>query len=99
MVAERMKHPTNDIPSIVANGKVNGEPIPQFEMLSYYFLLVVAGNETTRNATTGCLLAFIENPGEWQKLKHNPALIDSAVAGLVRWTTPVSQFARTATEE
>ena len=99
MVAERMKHPTNDITSIVANGKVNGQPIPQFEMLSYYFLLVVAGNETTRNATTGGLQAFIEHPDEWQKLKRNPALIDSAVEEIVRWTTPVIQFARTATED
>jgi cytochrome P450 len=99
MVAERQKRPTNDITSMVANGKVNGQPIPQFEMLSYYFLLVVAGNETTRNATTGGLLAFIENPGEWTKLKRNPGLIDSAVEEIVRYTTPVIQFARTATED
>ena len=72
MVVARMKHPTNDITSIVANAKVKGESIPQFEMLSYYFLLVVAGNETTRNATTGGLQAFIENPGEWQKLRRDP---------------------------
>ncbi len=99
MVTERMKHPTNDITSIVANAKINGETMPQLEMLSYYFLLVVAGNETTRNATTGGLLAFIENPGEWQKLKKNPGLIDSAVEEIVRWTSPVIQFARTATED
>ena len=99
MVVERMKHPTKDITSIVANGKVNGQPIPQFEMLSYYFLLVVAGNETTRNATTGGLLAFIENPGDWEKLKKNPGLIDSAVEEIVRYTTPVIQFARTATQD
>jgi cytochrome P450 len=99
MVVARMKHPTNDITSIVANAKIKGESIPQFEMLSYYFLLVVAGNETTRNATTGGLQAFIENPGEWQKLKRNPNLIDSAVEEIVRWTTPVIQFARTATAD
>jgi len=99
MVVERMKHPTNDITSIVANGKVNGQPIPQFEMLSYYFLLVVAGNETTRNATTGGLQAFIEHPDQWQKLKRNPGLIDSAVEEILRWTTPVIQFARTASED
>src|SRR5258708_29039679 len=96
MVVARMKHPTNDITSIVANAKIKGESIPQFEMLSYYFLLVVAGNETTRNATTGGLQAFIENPAEWEKLKRNPSLIDSAVEEIVRWTTPVIQFARTA---
>jgi cholest-4-en-3-one 26-monooxygenase len=99
MVMERMKHPTNDITSIVANAKINGESIPQFEMLSYYFLLVVAGNETTRNATTGGLLAFIENPDEWRKLRNNPGLMDSAVEEIVRFTTPVIQFARTASED
>src|SRR6266446_2082070 len=99
MVVARMKHPTNDITSIVANAKIKGESIPQFEMLSYYFLLVVAGNETTRNATTGGLQAFIENPGEWQKLRRNPSLIDSAVEEIVRWTTPVIQFARTASAD
>jgi cytochrome P450 len=99
MVVARMKHPTNDITSIVANAKIKGESIPQFEMLSYYFLLVVAGNETTRNATTGGLQAFIENPAEWEKLKRNPSLIDSAVEEIVRWTTPVIQFARTASAD
>jgi cytochrome P450 len=99
MVVDRMKHPADDITSVVANGKVNGQPIAQFEMLSYYFLLVVAGNETTRNATTGGLLAFIEHPEQWQKLKRHPELIDSAVEEIVRWTTPVIQFARTATED
>ncbi len=68
-------------------------------MLSYYFLLVGAGNETTRNATTGGLQAFIENPGEWQKLRRDPSLIDSAVEEIVRWTTPVIQFARTASAD
>jgi len=99
MVAERQKHPRNDITSIVANAKINGEALPQFEMLSYYFLLVVAGNETTRNATTGGLQALIENPEQFQRLKKNPALTRSAVEEVVRWTTPVIQFARTATAD
>ena len=99
MVAERIKTPTNDITSIVANAKINGQPLPQLELLSYFFLLVVAGNETTRNATTGGLLALIENPEQWDRLKKNPALIKPAVEEIVRWTTPVIQFARTASED
>ena len=99
MVAERIKSPTNDITSIVANAKINGQPLPQLELLSYFFLLVVAGNETTRNATTGGLLALIENPDQWDRLKKNPTLIKPAVEEIVRWTTPVIQFARTATED
>ena len=85
--------------SVVANGQVNGAPLDPVELLSYYFLLVVAGNETTRNAMTGGMLAFLEHPGEWQKLRANPALLDTAVEEIVRWTTPVIQFARTATRD
>jgi cholest-4-en-3-one 26-monooxygenase len=92
---ERRKRPTQDIVSTVANGRVDGRPLPDFELLSYYLLLVVAGNETTRNAMTGGMLAFIESPGEWEKLRRNPGLLDSAVEEIVRWTSPVIQFVRT----
>jgi cytochrome P450 len=64
-------------------------------MLSYFLVLVVAGNETTRNAASGGLLALIENPAEFEKLKRDPSLIDSAVEEIVRWTAPVIQFCRT----
>ena len=96
---ERRAHPTDDIVSVVANGAVNGAKLPPVELLSYYLLLVVAGNETTRNAMTGGMLAFLEHPGEWAKLRGRPALLDSAVEEIVRWTTPVIQFARTATRD
>jgi cholest-4-en-3-one 26-monooxygenase len=99
LAEERRARPQNDIISVVAAGQVDGKPLDPVELLSYYFLLVVAGNETTRNAMTGGLLAFIENPGEWEKLKAHPGLIDCAVEEIVRWTTPVIQFCRTATED
>jgi cytochrome P450 len=79
-LAERRRvEPTDDIVSVIANGQLNGAPLAPVELLSYYFLLVVAGNETTRNAMTGGLLAFLEHPDEWQKLRVNPALLDTAV--------------------
>ena len=95
----RRANPTNDIVSVVANGMVESQPLNPVELLSYYFLLVVAGNETTRNAMTGGMLAFLENPAEWQKLKRDAALLDGAVEEIVRWTTPVIQFSRTATQD
>jgi cholest-4-en-3-one 26-monooxygenase len=95
----RRKQPADDIVSVVANGQVNGAPLPPVELLSYYFLLVVAGNETTRNAMTGGMLAFLEHPGEWEKLRRDLGLLDGAVEEIVRWTTPVIQFARTATRD
>ena len=97
LMVERQKRPTNDISSAIANAKLpNGSSMPQMEMLGYYFLLVLAGNETTRNATSGGLQAFIENPGQFDRLKQDPSLIKPAVEEIVRWVTPVIHFARTA---
>jgi cytochrome P450 len=95
MAAERRARPRDDIVSAIANARIGSAPLPTMELLSYYFLLVVAGNETTRNAMTGGLLALIENPGELRKLAADPSRVDSAVEEIVRWTTPVIQFCRT----
>jgi hypothetical protein len=59
----------------------------------------VAGNETTRNALTGGLRAFLEHPEQWERLRRDPSLVDSAVEEIVRWTTPVIQFCRTPVED
>jgi cholest-4-en-3-one 26-monooxygenase len=99
MAEERRRQPTEDMVSVVAHAKVYGEALHTMELLSYYLLLVVAGNETTRNAMTGGLLALLENPGEWKKLQNDPELITPAVEEIVRWTTPVIQFCRTATRD
>ena len=99
LVEERRARPADDIVSVVANGQVNGAPLPTVELLSYYFLLVVAGNETTRNAMTGGMLALLENPEQWHKLRADAGLLECAVEEIVRWTTPVIQFSRTATRD
>jgi cytochrome P450 len=99
LAEERRRRPGQDIVSAVANGEVDGGPLAPVELLSYYLLLVVAGNETTRNAMTGGLLAFLENPGEWKRLQEEPGLLSPAVEEIVRWTTPVIQFCRTATRD
>jgi cytochrome P450 len=96
---ERRRNPKSDIISVVAHGTVRGQPIAPFELLSYYLLLVVAGNETTRNAMTGGMVAFAENPEQWRRLVAEPGLVDSAVEEVVRWTTPVIQFTRQATRD
>ena len=99
MVEERRAKPTGDIVSLIANSELGGERIPPVELLSYYFLLVVAGNETTRNATSGGLAALIENPGELAKLRADESLMKPAVEEIVRWTSPVIQFCRTPLED
>jgi cytochrome P450 len=99
LAEERRRRPGQDIVSAVANGEVDGGPLAPVELLSYYLLLVVAGNETTRNAMTGGLLAFLENPGEWKRLQEEPGLLSPAVEEIVRWTTPVIQFCRSAAQD
>lgn len=96
---ERRKTPKNDIVSVLADAKLDGAPLPPLELLSYYYLLVVAGNETTRNAASGGLVALIQNPDELEKLRANPDLVPVAVEEIVRWTSPVIQFCRTATRD
>ena len=99
LVEESRKHPGRSVTSVISNAKVNGEPLPALELLSYLLLLVVAGNETTRNATSGGLLALIENPEQFRRLKSDTTMIKTAVEEIVRWTSPVIQFARTATSD
>lgn len=96
LVQERLKNPRDDVASALAHGRVNGDPIPQFETLSYFALLIIAGNETTRNAITGGLYALINHPEQWQQLKRDPALIPAAIEEILRWTSPVIQFTRIA---
>jgi len=99
LVERKRTTPADDMVSVLAHAQVNGRPIPPLELLSYFLLLVVAGNETTRNAASGGLLALIEHPDELAKLRAQPELVDSAAEEIVRWTTPVIQFCRTAVKD
>ena len=72
---------TQSAPTSIASDASDGAPMPAFELLSYFLLLVVAGNETTRNAASGGLLALIEHPDELAKLRAAPALVPSAGFG------------------
>jgi len=69
------------------------------QLLLYCELIVEAGNETTRNAISGGLLAFSEHRGEWEKLCGRPELLSDAVEEILRWVSPITHFTRTATED
>ena len=99
LAEKRRAEPQDDMISVLANAEIDGAPIPPLELLSFYLVLVVAGNETTRNAASGGLLALIENPGELAKLRGDPGLVESGVEEIVRWTSPVIQFCRTPVED
>jgi cytochrome P450 len=99
LTAARRREPRDDFITALANAQVDGRPIPDWELLSYYVLLIVAGNETTRNATSGGLLALMDSPGELARLRRDPATVPTAVEEIVRWVSPVVQFCRTALED
>ncbi len=96
---ERLKEPREDLITLLANAEVDGEPLPLIDILAFYQILVAAGNETTRNATSGGLLAFIEHPDEMRKVQADPTLIKPAVEEILRWTSPIIHFGRTATRD
>jgi len=96
LVEDRRKDPRDDLASALANGRVDAEPIPTFELLSFFALLIIAGNETTRNAVSGGLFALINHPDQRERLKRDPSMASLAIEEILRWTSPVVQFARIA---
>jgi cytochrome P450 len=87
--------PKTDLISLLAHNPATKD-MPLMEFLGNIMLLIVGGNDTTRNSITGGLIALNQNPGEVAKLRANPALFDSLVPEIIRWQTPVAHMRRTA---
>jgi cytochrome P450 len=97
--AERAKAPPKlDLISMMAHSDGTRD-MSDMEFIGNLSLLIVGGNDTTRNSMSGGLLALSENPGELAKLKANPALVPSLVAETIRYQTPVIHMRRTATRD
>ncbi|MBY4575643.1 cytochrome [Gordonia paraffinivorans] len=96
LTEQRRREPTNDLISIMANAEIQGRPLSWEELAAYYILLVAAGNETVRHATSGATILFHEHPDAWRELQQNPDLVPSAVEEVVRWVSPVATLTRTA---
>ena len=99
LIDQRREDPRDDLVTELIRGEINGKPLSDGQLVSYCELLVEAGNETTRNAITGGLLAFSEHRDEWDKLRARPELLTDAVEEILRWSSPISHFTRTATED
>lgn len=99
LTASRRENPTEDLASAIANGSIDGEPLSDVDTASYYVIVASAGHDTTKDAISGGLLALIENPDQLQRLRDDPELMGTAVEEMIRWTTPVKEFMRTATAD
>ena len=99
MIEERRKNPTDDLMSVVANTKIEGGELPPELLDGFFLLMVIAGNETTRNTLTGGLMALTDNPEEREKLLKDPSLISNATDEMLRWVTSVIYFRRTTTKD
>jgi cholest-4-en-3-one 26-monooxygenase len=99
LVERRRADPEDDLMTELARAELDGRPLTDAELVSYCELLVEAGNETTRNAVSGGLLALMEHPGEWARLKADPDLLPEAADEILRWVSPISHFTRVATED
>jgi cytochrome P450 len=99
LIATRRVEPGDDIISQLIAAEIDGRPLTPVQLLNYAELMVEAGNETTRNAISGGLLAFSEHPDQWERLKREPELLPTAVEEILRWVSPIIHFLRTATED
>jgi cytochrome P450 len=90
--------PRNDLISMLAHGE-STKNMDRMEYLGNLILLIVGGNDTTRNTISGSVLALNQNPDQYRKLRDNPALIPAMVSETIRWQTPLAYMRRTAKED
>ncbi len=99
-LAERRRNqPADDIITRLLEPDERGEALTSDEFDLFFLLLTVAGNETTRNAAAGGMLALFEHPDQWRRLLDDPSLIPAAAEEIVRWVSPVNLFRRTAVRD
>jgi cytochrome P450 len=99
VTAARREHPTEDLASAIANARIDGEPLSDIETVSYYLIVATAGHDTTSATISGGLHALVDNPDQLLRLRDNPDLMPLATEEMIRWTTPVKEFMRTAAED
>jgi cholest-4-en-3-one 26-monooxygenase len=98
LYAKKRISPHEDLMSVLTQVEVEGDQLSELELELFFLLLTVAGNETTRNLMSGAMVAFFDNPDQWQKLRNDPGLMPKAVEEMLRYVTPVMNFRRQTTK-
>lgn len=99
LIAARQRNPQDDLLSVLAQAEIDGHSLTEEDLLNFSFLLLVAGNETTRNLIALGTCALIEHPDQCRLLIEDPALIPGAVEEMLRFTSPVVSMSRVATAD
>ncbi len=97
--AARRADPRDDLISVLAQVEIEGRRLSDAELTMFLVQLLVAGNETTRNMISGGLVALADRPAAWEQLRRDRSLVPTAVEEMLRWTSPVVSFMRTATRD
>jgi cytochrome P450 len=95
----RRRTPGRDVWSLIVNAEVDGERLTLDELQRFFQLLMIAGNETTRNLLTGAVLTLAAHPDQWAEVRADPELLKPAIEEILRFHPPVMQFRRTAVSE
>jgi cytochrome P450 len=99
MTADRRARPGDDLATVIANGRVDGAPLPEPETMGYYIIVATAGHDTTSSTLAGGLEALARHPEQLRALQRDPGGIENAVEEMIRWVTPVRHFLRWAQED
>lgn len=96
LAAVKRAHPADDLMTALVHASVDGRALDDAELQMFFFLLVIAGNDTVRSALPGSVLALAEHPGAYRRLREHPELLPGAIEEMLRWHPPVLSFRRTA---
>jgi len=99
LFSRRRANPGTDLASVLANAHINGVPASFNEFVANLILALVGGNETTRNSLSHSIVAFAQNPAQWDRVRQDPDILRSGVRELVRFASPVMHMRRTATAD
>lgn len=99
MAARERANPSDNLTSVLLQAEVDGRRLDDMEFTLFFLFLIVAGNETTRTASSQGLLALLDHPDQMARLVADPSLMPSAVEEILRWEPPIQHFRRTATED
>jgi cholest-4-en-3-one 26-monooxygenase len=99
LAEERRANPRDDIVTTLLQSAVEGHSLNELDFNLFFLLLAVAGNETTRNAISHGMAAFLDSPDQYELLVEDPSIIDLTVEEIVRWASPVMYFRRNVTED